>query len=172
MVIRCPSCQRSLNLPADLVGQQVRCPTCANSFVAEEPAAPVEIPPPVLEPAEVEPGRPAGKSTQQPGKTQAIALMTLIGGIIAVLLSGVWTLGSGFVCCLWPGTYYTLVLGIMAIVRGSALLQARPGTEPAPQTIAIMQIVNIINGDVVNLVMGILTLVFLSEPEVKGFYSE
>jgi hypothetical protein len=33
-----------------------------------------------------------------------------------------------------------------------------------------MQIVNIINFDVVNCVLGIVILVFLSDPEVKAYY--
>ena len=35
------------------------------------------------------------------------------------------------------------------------------------KTIAIMQIVNIINCDMVNLTLGIITLVFLNDPEVR-----
>ncbi len=38
------------------------------------------------------------------------------------------------------------------------------------QAIAIMQIVNIVNGDIANCVMGILTLVFLGEKPVKNFF--
>jgi hypothetical protein len=37
--------------------------------------------------------------------------------------------------------------------------------------VAIMQIINIICCDVPNCVMGILTLVFLGDPEVEAFFS-
>jgi predicted Zn finger-like uncharacterized protein len=112
------------------------------------------------------------RGEEKPGKVQAIAIMTLIGGILATL-TGVTYLLVGLSTCFclaWPGTYYSLVLGIMAIIRGSALLGDRAHRQPPPQGIAIMQIVNIVNGDIPNLVMGILTLTFLSDREVKDFF--
>ena len=47
--------------------------------------------------------------------------------------------------------------------------QARPPTPAfaSAKTIAIMQIVNIINCDMVTLTLGIITLVFLNDPEVR-----
>jgi hypothetical protein len=68
----------------------------------------------------------------------------------------------------WIPWIYSLVLGIMAIIKGSQML----GSNPAPafasaKTIAIMQIVNIINCDMVNLTLGIITLVFLNDSEVR-----
>ena len=33
-VIQCPSCQRRLQVPEDLLGKDVQCPTCASTFVA------------------------------------------------------------------------------------------------------------------------------------------
>ena len=111
---------------------------------------------------------------------QAIAIMTLVGGIMATLASagllmyfglmGVASMGVGLVCCLWPGPYYGLVVGILGIVKGSQLLGDNAHRSTPPTTIAVMQIVNIINGDFVNLTLGILTLVFLSEPEVRRFF--
>ncbi len=70
----------------------------------------------------------------------------------------------------WIPWIYSLILGIMAIIKGSQML----GSNPAPafasaKTIAIMQIVNIINCDMVNLTLGIITLVFLKDPEVKDW---
>jgi hypothetical protein len=58
----------------------------------------------------------------------------------------------------------------MATIKGSQML----GSNPAPafasaRTIAIMQIVNIINCDIPNLTMGIINLVFLNDPEVKDY---
>jgi thioredoxin 1 len=37
----CPSCRAHLNLPQEHAGQEVRCPSCQNSFVAPGSAAPV-----------------------------------------------------------------------------------------------------------------------------------
>jgi hypothetical protein len=39
--IACPECGRALRLPEDLIGQEVRCPSCQAIFVAERPAPPL-----------------------------------------------------------------------------------------------------------------------------------
>jgi hypothetical protein len=106
----------------------------------------------------------------KPGKAHAIAIMILIGGIYACLLSAGLTLFSGFACCLWPGSYYGMVMGIMAIIKGSNLLGDRAYRLPPPYGIGNMMIINIINGDFVNLTMGILVLVFLADEEVKAYF--
>ena len=107
---------------------------------------------------------PAGQPIK-PGKLQAVAIMTLVGGILALLTCFGIALGTMFIYIPW---IYSLVLGVMAIMKGSQML----GSNPAPafasaRTIAIMQIVNIINCDMVNLTLGIITLVFLNDPEVR-----
>jgi hypothetical protein len=109
---------------------------------------------------------------ERPGKVQAIAIMTLIGGILATINGLAMLVFGAFTCfCLfWPGTYYAIVLGILAIIKGSQLLGADAHRQPPPQAIAIMQIINIINGDIANCVMGILSLVFQGEPPVKRFF--
>jgi hypothetical protein len=123
--------------------------------------------------AGVEPG-------ERPGKVQAIAIMILIGGILATISAafillyfgfmGIVSMGIGLLCCLWPGPYYGLVMGIMAIIKGAKLLGSEGHLQAPPKGTAIMQIINIINFDVPNLVMGILTLVFLNDEEVKNYY--
>jgi len=106
-------------------------------------------------------GMPPAARKGPPGKVQAIGIMTLVGGILALLTCFGIALGTMFIYIPW---IYSLVLGIMAIMKGSQML----GSNPAPAfAIAIMQIVNIINCDMVNLTLGIITLVFLSDPEVR-----
>jgi hypothetical protein len=44
-IINCPSCQRRLQVPDTLIGQDVQCPTCSATFVASlggSPAKPAE----------------------------------------------------------------------------------------------------------------------------------
>jgi hypothetical protein len=44
-IINCPSCQRRLQVPDSLIGQDVQCPTCGATFVASvggQPSKPVE----------------------------------------------------------------------------------------------------------------------------------
>jgi hypothetical protein len=38
--ISCPQCRRPLNVPAELIGQLVKCPACATTFRADLPGAP------------------------------------------------------------------------------------------------------------------------------------
>jgi predicted Zn finger-like uncharacterized protein len=184
-IIPCPSCSRSLRVPSGLSGQTVRCPTCGTTFVHTEPEAP---PSSEREPLrdrdydeeEIDELSSRRRGTEKPGKVMAIALMMLIGGIWATLhgvlflayagLGGLLTFGFGWVCCLWPGPYYSLVMGILAIIKGSALLGERGHLQAPPTSIAVMQIVNIVNGDVPNCVMGIIALVFLNEPETRRYY--
>jgi predicted Zn finger-like uncharacterized protein len=54
-IVDCPSCNRKLRVPDELLGQQVKCPTCSTTFAAAreivEPAAP-----PTPTPTEPTPG--------------------------------------------------------------------------------------------------------------------
>jgi hypothetical protein len=185
--IPCPDCQRPLRVPENLLGQAVQCPSCSHTFVAPESVEETPHPPSVL-PLEhpYDEPRPSKRPEhedardedyvrpphrrEKPGKVQAIAVMILVGGIYAVVWSVGSTLLSGFVCCFWPGTYYSLVMGIRAIIKGSNLLGDHAYRLAPPQGTAIMMIINIMNADIVNLTMGILVLVFLSDPEVKDYF--
>jgi len=129
--------------------------------------SPVPSAPPTIPAAAPVAAAPPGGQPIKPGKIQAISIMTLVGGIVAIL-NCLWV-GLASVG-IWIPWIYSLILGIMATIKGSQML----GSNPAPafasaKTIAIMQIVNIINCDVPNLVMGIINLVFLNDPEVKDY---
>jgi predicted Zn finger-like uncharacterized protein len=189
--IPCPSCQRPLRVPEDLLGQAVKCPSCDHAFTAPdqvEAEAP-QPPPPQQDDHDAEP-RPASRRPRisdydedydslrprrrpdKPTKVQAIAIMILVGGIIACnkfffldIWLGISTLG---LCCV-PGTY-SLVLGIMAIIKGVQLLGDRDYLQPPPTGIGVMMIINIISLDVINLTLGILVLAFLGDPKVREYY--
>jgi len=185
-VINCPSCDRGLQLPDSLAGQAVQCPTCGHTFTA---TANGSSPAPIYRPDDVEPlpsrrpppppsreedyldeppSRP--RRREKPGKVHAISIMMLVGGIYALVHALGAVAASTFVCCLWPGIYYAIVMGIMAIVTASPLLGDSAHLQAVPRSVAIMQIVNIINLDVVNCAMGIISLVFLNEPEVRRYF--
>ena len=53
LIIDCPSCQRKLRVPDDLLGLKVKCPSCATMFTASDSssAAAAAPPPPPPEPA-------------------------------------------------------------------------------------------------------------------------
>ena len=135
-------------------------PEFANAFSAT-------VSPP---PAEQFPRQPvAGQFPQQkPGKIQAIAIITLVQGIMAII--GGLGIGLGTMCIYFPFVY-GIVFGIMATIKGSAMLGQNPW--PAYQTVrttAIMGIVNVINCDFMfGMAGGIVILVFLNDPEVKAY---
>jgi predicted Zn finger-like uncharacterized protein len=108
-----------------------------------------------------------------PGKVTGIAIMALIGGIMATLLGVIYLLTFGAstcgVGCLWPGFYYSVVAGIMAIIKGSTMLGNDVRSVQPPTGIAIMLIINIINADVLSVTLGILMLVFCSDEEVTAY---
>ena len=146
---------------------------CREAAESPMPHTPTTIP----AAAPIAAATPGGQPIKKPGKIQAISIMTLVGGILAIIVAimfflfylpilGMATLGLGCIFIVCP--IYSLVFGIMAIIKGSQML----GDNPMPafksaKGIAIMQIVNIICCDGPNLVMGIINLGFLNAPEVK-----
>jgi hypothetical protein len=185
--LTCAACGRSLHVPDDLLGQDVKCPACHHTFTAPDggSAPPREAPAPrrVAEHAETaayDPPAPGGgggafaatpwpyAQADKPGKAQAIAIMTMAGGVVALLVGA--GLALSCIGLAWPGTYYSFVLGVMAVLKASALLGDGARGEQPPKAIAIMQIINVVNGDVVNLTLGIVTLVFLGDREVRAYF--
>jgi hypothetical protein len=194
MVTDCFACGRALHIPDELLGRDVKCPACHHTFTASDslfnapqvsqatpPAAAklyggpesYGVPPPAYgeQPSTREFFHEAPEwsgSGEKPQKVQAIAVMMMIGGIIALLLGTI----EVFTCFMlaWPGTYYNLALGIMAIVRAAALMGTGARDELPPRNIAVMQIINVVNLDFFNLTFGIITLVFLDAPEVKAYF--
>jgi predicted Zn finger-like uncharacterized protein len=185
----CPSCNRKLRVPDELLGKKVKCPTCGTVFQAdessspllpasdrgEEPAlsSPAEERAPVDQQRDLEKdeegalGPPGPGSGTKPDKVHSIGVMMLISGILGILVFLGW---SGLTCCLWPGGYYSLVMGILAIMKGAQLLGDKANQAPAPKWVAILMIINIINGDIPSLVMGIISLQMLGDPEVEQYF--
>ena len=185
--VKCPSCATNFTAPDNIEEEAAPRPPAAPERPSRRPAAPPPEPdedysdeprPSRRRPRDDEdddddaPRRSRRRSREKPGKVQAIAIMILIGGILA-LLYGLTGLGIGIMSCiglLWPGIYYSIVVGIMALIKGIQLMGDKAYKESPPQGIGIMLIINIINCDVVNLTLGILVLVFLSDEEVKDYY--
>jgi len=186
-ITSCPQCQRKLRVTEDLVGQSVKCPSCGLIFTAATAIPSAAAAPPAHEAPyrDAHDDRPrreprrredeydadyddvVRRRDERPGKVQAIAIMTLVGGILACLIGLAWLPA---LVCFWPGGIYSIVMGIMAIIKGSKLLGSSARYESPPTGVSIMMIINIINGDIANCVMGIINLVFLSEREVKDYF--
>ncbi|AWM38315.1 hypothetical protein GobsT_35580 [Gemmata obscuriglobus] len=88
--------------------------------------------------------------------SQPVAGMLLGGGIWALLMSFLAVLSSSFLCCAWPGVWFAVVWGILAIVNASSMFNKR--FVDRPKALLIMQIIQIVNFDVVNLALGIVGL--------------
>ncbi|PJH75289.1 MAG: hypothetical protein CO064_07445 [Anaerolineae bacterium CG_4_9_14_0_8_um_filter_58_9] len=108
---------------------------------------------------------------------QAIAIMTLVNGILNILYSlsltgGIvlGTIGVGLLCA--PITILPAVLGIFEILYATKILPNPPQPVQPSQTIAILEIVCIIFGNVISVVVGILTLVFYNDPAVRAYFAQ
>jgi hypothetical protein len=110
----------------------------------------------------------------KPGKVQAIAIMMLVNGILNILAglaitAGVVLTSFGFGIICTPFTILPAVLGVFEVINASRLLTETPKPVKNLQTIAVLEIVAVICGSGLSLIVGILNLVFLSEPEVKAY---
>ena len=112
---------------------------------------------------------------KKPGKETAMSIMTLVSGIINIIFGITLSLGllAGIVTILClPIGILPIVLGIFEIIHASKLLS----TNPRPpvntnQVIYILEICAIIFGVITSFVVGIVNLVFSSDPEVKQYFT-
>jgi hypothetical protein len=114
----------------------------------------------------------ASLPARRPGKVTAIAVMTLAGGIIALvwpLLMGFAT-GGIYLCCLFPSLLYSLVSGILVTIQGAKLL-GRKADAALPRTgaSATLQICGVFACNPIGLILGILTHTFLRNDEVADY---
>jgi hypothetical protein len=151
--------------------------------------APVETPAPVVEavvppaeaPAPVLPVEPVipllpGPAAGKPDKVQTIAVLTLISGITNILwpltLYGIIGASTLFIGCFFlPLFVAPIILGIYEILYAAKLLPAVPQPTRPSQTIAILEIVNYLTGNLVSLAAGIVALILYSDSEVKEYFS-
>ncbi|HEX3151137.1 MAG TPA: DUF4339 domain-containing protein [Gemmataceae bacterium] len=108
------------------------------------------------------------RKQQKPGQVQGVGIMMLIGGIIGLINMLVVPLVSWGACCLWPGVYYEIVISILLLIRGINMMNQ--DDQGPPRTLAILQIICIVNADVLNCVLGIVALVMLNDPKVQNYY--
>ncbi|MFN7143965.1 MAG: hypothetical protein ACK4YP_09330 [Myxococcota bacterium] len=114
-----------------------------------------------------------------PGKIQAIGVMHLVGGIFNIIMSLTWaflglstavfTFGIGLLYCC--PVILLLPIGIMEIISGAKHLSSDHAGLTPPKTTAILEIAGILACSTFSLIFGILTLVFLNDPEVSEYYA-
>lgn len=112
---------------------------------------------------------------EKPGMVTAIAIMTLVNGILNIIYAlsitfglVLGTLGFGLLCA--PLTILPGVLGIFEILYATQLLAMPPRPLKPNQTLAILEIAVIASGNVISLVVGILALVFYNDPSVRTYF--
>ncbi len=113
-----------------------------------------------------------------PGKVQAIGVMHLVGGIFNLIGAGTWalvglswgvaTFGLGLVMCC--PVFILIPIGILEIISGAKHLSSNHAGLRPPKTMAIVEICTIMFCSTFSMIFGILTLVFLSDPEVAAYY--
>jgi len=111
----------------------------------------------------------------KPGKLQAVGILVLINGILNILSAGVitlliviGTLGIGLLCL--PILILPLILGVFEIIYGANLIPEPSRVDRPNQTLAVLEIACILYGNVLSLAVGIISLVFYSDPEVKTYF--
>ncbi|MEI6179769.1 MAG: hypothetical protein WCP31_03370 [Chloroflexales bacterium] len=103
----------------------------------------------------------------KPGKLQAIAILALVDGILSILAGIGWL----FTICLAPIGIYSIISGIFALIYATKLLPDVPTVRQPNKTVAILQIINIVSGNVVSIVAGILSLVFYNDADVIAYFN-
>ena len=113
-------------------------------------------------------------SNQKPGLFTAIALMTLVSGIINLFwgfIASATALGTlvGIVCL--PITILPTILGVFEIIYAAKLLSAQPQPVKPSQSIAVLQILTFLIGNVFSMVVGILSLIFYNDVNVREYFN-
>ncbi len=111
----------------------------------------------------------------KPGMVTTLGVMTLVSGILNILTGlgitfavAVSTLGIGLLCA--PITFLPGILGVFEILYALKILANPPTPVQFSQTIAILEILTILIGNVVALIVGILALVFYNDPLVRDYF--
>ena len=111
---------------------------------------------------------------QKPNLVNVIAWMTLASGVVNIL----WGLAAsgmafativGIICT--PITILPSILGIFEILYAAKLLSNPPQPVRPNTTIAILEIVCVLIGNVFAMVVGILALVFYNDQVVKDYFA-
>ena len=114
-------------------------------------------------------------SNQKPGLFTAIAVMTLVSGIINLFwgfIASATALGTlvGIVCL--PITILPTILGVFEIIYAAKLLSAQPQPVKPSQSIAVLQILTFLIGNVFSMVVGILSLIFYNDVNVREYFNQ
>jgi len=110
-----------------------------------------------------------------PGLVKTIAVLTLINGIINIfwgLIATAVVVPTIVLTCLTVFTILPTVLGVFEIIYALKLLNNPPQPVQPSTTIAILEILCVLTGNVFSMIVGILSLVFYNDPQVKEYFAK
>ncbi|WP_322490383.1 hypothetical protein [Chloroflexus sp.] len=112
------------------------------------------------------PGHPTYGATK-PDAVLAIGIMAIVDAVLSGLSGIVWL----FTICGIPLGIYSIAVAILAGMYAYKLMSNPPQPVQPNKTLAIMQIVNIITGNIFSMVFGIVSLVFYNQPNVQAYFA-
>ena len=109
-----------------------------------------------------------------PGLVKTIAVLTLINGIVNIfwgLIATAVVVPTIVLACLAIFTILPTILGVFEIIYALKLLNNPPQPVQPSTTIAILEILCVLTGNVFSMIVGILSLVFYNDPQVKEYFA-
>ncbi len=126
LVIACPVCLQKIRAPENVIGRNIKCPQCKNSFIAADPSAPAgsmsstsdsESAPPVADPLGLDD---AGDSDHLPKRANAFVDYLLFRRMVTPVI-----ITALFYC----GAVALLILGLVTGIRGILALADKQVTN-------------------------------------------
>lgn len=110
----------------------------------------------------------------RPVKVQTMAILVLINGILNIVWGGILALLGvltviGIMCA--PILILPMVLGVFELIYALNLLADPPKVKKPSQAIAILEICDILFLNIFGVVVGVLSLIFINEDEVKDYFA-
>ena len=109
-----------------------------------------------------------------PGLVKTIAVMTLVNGIVNIfwgLIATAVVVPTIILACLAVFTILPTILGVFEIIYALKLLNNPPQPVQPSTTIAILEILCVLTGNVFSMIVGILSLVFYNDLQVKEYFA-
>ena len=109
-----------------------------------------------------------------PSLVKTIAVLTLINGIVNIfwgLVATAVVVPTIILACLAVFTILPTILGVFEIIYALKLLNNPPQPVQPSTSIAILEILCVLTGNVFSMIVGILSLVFYNDPQVKEYFA-
>jgi len=111
---------------------------------------------------------------ESPSLVKTVAVLTLINGIVNIfwgLIATAVVVPTVILACLAIFTILPTILGVFEIIYALKLLNNPPQPVQPSTTIAVLEILTVLTGNVFSMIVGILALVFYSDAQVKEYFA-